>query len=135
MTMPIFLLPLSALRDSFRGRATLQPELIALRYQLATTKRNSRCPLLRPTNRLLWVLLSRFLQNLRDMLVIVKPVTVFGWHLKGFRLMPSTIIVGHVRAQASKRTVLAVMAIPDSLHHRDVLPISRLLRQAEVPKP
>lgn len=81
-----FLLLLSALRDSFRGRAALQLELIALRHQLATMKRTSRRPWLRPMDRLLWVLLSRFLPNWREMLVIVKPETVIGWHRKGFRL-------------------------------------------------
>ncbi len=49
-----FLLLLSALRDSFRGRATLQLELIAVRHQLATMMRTSRRPSLRPTDRLLW---------------------------------------------------------------------------------
>ena len=49
-------------------------------------KRTSRRPSLRPTDRLLWVLLSRLLPNWREMLVIVKPETVIGWHRKGFRL-------------------------------------------------
>jgi hypothetical protein len=35
---------------------------------------------------MLWVLLSRLLPNWREMLVIVKPETVIGWHRKGFRL-------------------------------------------------
>ncbi len=81
-----FLLLLSALRDSFRGRAALQLELIALRHQLVTMKRISRRPSLRSTDRMLWVLLSRLLPNWREMLVIVKPETVIGWHRKGFRL-------------------------------------------------
>ncbi len=37
-------------------------------------------------DRLLWVLIYRLLPNWRDMLVIVKPETVIGWHRKGFRL-------------------------------------------------
>ena len=86
MDATAFLLPLSALRDSFHGRVALQLELIALRHQLGTMKRTSRRPSLRPTDRLLWVLLSRFLPNWREMLVIVKPETVIGWHRKGFRL-------------------------------------------------
>ncbi len=81
-----FLLLLSALRDSFRGRAALQLELIALRHQLVTMKRISRRPSLRSTDRMLWVLLSRLLPNWRETLVIVKPETVIGWHRKGFRL-------------------------------------------------
>jgi len=82
----LFLPLLSALRDSFRGRAALQLELIAVRHQLATMKRTSRRPSLQPADRLLWVLLSRLLPNWREMLVIVKPETVIGWHRKGFRL-------------------------------------------------
>ncbi len=78
MHATLFFLLLSAFRDSFRGRATLQLELIAVRHQLATMKRNARRPSLRPTDRLLWVLLSRLLPNWRDMLVIVKPETVIG---------------------------------------------------------
>ena len=83
----IVLLPLlSVLLDTFRGRAVLQLELLALRHQLATMKRISPRPSLRPSDRLLWVLLSRLLPNWRDVLVIVKPETVIGWHRKGFRL-------------------------------------------------
>ena len=44
----IALLPLSALRDTFRSRAALQLELFALRHQLATMKRKSSRPSLRP---------------------------------------------------------------------------------------
>ena len=86
MDATAFLLLLSTLRDSFHGRAALQLELIAVRLQLAAMKRTLRRPLLRPTDRLLWVLLSRLLPNWREMLVIVKPETVIGWHRKGFRL-------------------------------------------------
>jgi transposase InsO family protein len=49
-------------------------------------KRISPRPSLRPADRLLWVLLSRLLPNWRDVLVIVTPETVIGWHRKGFRL-------------------------------------------------
>ena len=49
-------------------------------------RRTSRRPSLRSTDRLLWVLLSRLLPNWREVLVIVKPETVIGWHRKGFRL-------------------------------------------------
>ncbi len=72
--------------DSFRGRAVLQLELLALRHQLATLERTSPRPSLRPADRLLWVILSRILPNWREVVVIVKPETVIGWHRKGFRL-------------------------------------------------
>ncbi len=82
----IVLLPLSALRDTFRSRAPLQLELFALRHQLATMKRKSSRPSLRPLDRLVWVLLFRLLPAWRAALVIVKPETVIAWHRKGFRL-------------------------------------------------
>ena len=86
MYATVILLLLSSLRDNFRGRAALQLELIALRHQPATMKRNLRRPPWRPTDRLRWALLSRLLPNWRETLVIVKPETVIGWHRKGFRL-------------------------------------------------
>ena len=77
---------LSVLRDTFRGRAVLQLELLALRHQIATINRTTPRPSLRSADRLLWVILSRILPNWREVLVIVKPETVVGWHRKGFRL-------------------------------------------------
>ena len=83
----MILLPfLFVLRDTFRGRAALQLELLALRHQLATLERTSPRPSLRPADRLLWMILSRILPNWRDVVVIVNPDTVVGWHRKGFRL-------------------------------------------------
>ncbi len=82
----VLLAILSVLRDSFRGRAVLQLELLALRHQLATLERISPRPSLRPADRILWVILSRILPNWREVLVIGKPETVVGWHRKGFRL-------------------------------------------------
>jgi hypothetical protein len=83
----IVLLPfLSVLRDTFRGRAVLQLELLALRHQIATINRTTPRPSLRSADRLLWVILSRILPSWREVLVIVKPETVVGWHRKGFRL-------------------------------------------------
>jgi hypothetical protein len=67
----IVLLPfLSALRDTFRGRAVLQLELLALRHQLATLERTSPRLSLRSADRLLWVILSRILPNWREVLLI-----------------------------------------------------------------
>ena len=51
---------LATLRDTFRSRVALQLEVLALRQQLATMKRLSSRPSLRSTDRLFWVLLSRF---------------------------------------------------------------------------
>ena len=83
----LIILPiLSVLRDTFRSRTLLQLELLALRHQLTTIKRTSPRPSLQFADRLLWMILSRTLPNWREVLVIVKPETVVGWHRKGFRL-------------------------------------------------
>jgi len=87
MNASVFPPILSLFCDTFRGRAVLQLELLALRQQLATVKRTSPRPLLRSADRLLWVTLSRILPNWRELVVIVKPEIVIGWHCKGFRLL------------------------------------------------
>jgi putative transposase len=38
------------------------------------------------TDRLFWVWLCQVRPQLLDILVIVKPATVIGWHRKGFRI-------------------------------------------------
>ena len=82
----IAFLLLATLRDTLRRRVALQLEVLALRQQLATMKRNSSRPSLRSADRLFWVLLSRLWPDWRATLVIVKPETVITWHRKGFRL-------------------------------------------------
>ena len=78
---------LLTLRTSFRARATLQLEILALRHQLHVVNR-SRPQRLRLTHadRILWVWLSRLWGGWRDVIVIVKPATVLAWHRRGFRL-------------------------------------------------
>ncbi len=79
---------LFSLRDCFRARAVLQAEILALRHQLLVLQRSSRgrsLPL-RWADRILWVWLSQLWNDWRSALVILKPVTVIGWHRQGFRL-------------------------------------------------
>ncbi len=86
--MPMILsLLLSAVLMSLRGRASLQLELVALRHQLAVLerKRTTR-PRLTRIDRFFWVWLYRLWPGCLDMVVIVKPDTVIGWHRMGFRL-------------------------------------------------
>jgi putative transposase len=78
MNTIVLLSILSLFCDSFRGRAVLQLELLALRHQLATIERTSPRLALRLADRLLWVILSRILPNWREVVVIVKPETVIG---------------------------------------------------------
>src|ERR1700730_3600481 len=74
-TMNSFLVALCALiASSFRTRVTLQAEILALRHQLAVLQANAPRRLrLKRSDRLLWVLLSRFWQDWRRCLQIVQP--------------------------------------------------------------
>jgi putative transposase len=78
----------SSIRQSFRTRAELQVEILALRHQLMVLQRSTRSHKVRPStaDRLLWVGLSRLWRGWRSALVIVKPETVIAWHRLGFRL-------------------------------------------------
>ena len=67
------------------ARAALHLENLALRQQLAALDRKGARPSLRMADRLFWVVLSRLWSGWREILVIVKPETVIGWHRKGFR--------------------------------------------------
>jgi putative transposase len=73
-------------RSSFRSRARMEVEILALRHQLAVLQRPKKRVSLGASDRLLWVILSRFWKQWRSALVTVKPETVIGWHRKGFRL-------------------------------------------------
>ena len=70
---------------SFRTRATLQAEILALRHQLAVFQKNAPRRLrLHRCDRLLWVVLYRFWSGWRRCLQIVQPDTVLRWHRRAF---------------------------------------------------
>ncbi len=70
----------------FKDRADLIAENVALRHQLSCLKHRRKRPRLRPLDRALWAILSRFWGRWRELLVMVKPATVVGWHRQGFKL-------------------------------------------------
>ncbi len=70
----------------FKSRRQLALENVALRHQLDVLQRNAKRPPLKPSDRALWALLTRFLPNWRRHLSIVKPDTVIRWHRAGWRL-------------------------------------------------
>ncbi|MBI4574665.1 MAG: transposase [Planctomycetes bacterium] len=76
----------AALVASLRTRTALQVEILALRHQLAVLQHGGRSAHLRPADRVLWVLPSRWWKGWRQALVIVQPATVVRWHREGFRL-------------------------------------------------
>src|ERR1700736_2224843 len=70
---------------SFRSRAALQLEIIALRHQISVLRRSGKRPNLTDADRVFWAWLSEVWSNWRTALVIVKPETVIAWHRRGFR--------------------------------------------------
>ena len=77
---------LAGLRVFFQSRADASLEILALRQQVAVLKRKRPRPRLNGCDRLFWTILRRFWGRWCDVLVIVKPETVIGWHRAGFRL-------------------------------------------------
>src|SRR3954451_5457144 len=71
------------LAGSFRSRAALQMEILALRHQLNVLQRSVKRPRLSAGDRWLWAWLSRNWAEWRRALVMVKADTVIGWQRKG----------------------------------------------------
>jgi len=77
---------LVAIRVFFRSRSDTALEVLALRQQVAVLKRKRPRPKLNSWARLFWTILRRCWSRWTDVLVLVKPDTVIGWHRAGFRL-------------------------------------------------
>ena len=75
---------LAATRDCFRGRASLQIEVMALRHELHVLERSVKRPKLSASDRFFWACLAATWRSWRSALIMVKPETVIGWHRKGF---------------------------------------------------
>ena len=71
---------------TFKSRAALQAENLALRHQLAILQRSVERPKLTISDRLFWAWLCGVWTDWRSCLAIVKPDTVIRWHRKAFRL-------------------------------------------------
>jgi hypothetical protein len=77
---------LAVMRDCFRGRASLQMEVLALRHQLNVLKCSIKRLKLTASDRFFWACLAATWRSWRSTLIMVKPETVMDWHRKGFRL-------------------------------------------------
>jgi len=77
---------LAAIRVFLRSRGDTALEVLALRQQVAVLKRKRPRPHLNGLDRLFWTTLHCFWSRWSDVLVIVKPETVVGWHRAGFHL-------------------------------------------------
>jgi putative transposase len=85
--VPEFILSvLAAIRVFFQSRTDTALEVLALRQQVAVLKRQRPRPKLNWRARLFWTVLRGCWCRWADVLVIVKPETVVGWHRAGFRL-------------------------------------------------
>jgi hypothetical protein len=82
----VFVALVASLTLSFRSRAALQLEILALRHQLGVLHRSVKRPKLTTADRLPWACLCRIWPDWRSALVIVKPDTVIAWHRKAFWL-------------------------------------------------
>ena len=83
---PLFAAIFDSLSASFRSRAALQLEILALRHQVGVLQRSVKRPKLTPPDRFLWAGLCAMWKDWRSSLFFVQPSTVIGWHRKGFRL-------------------------------------------------
>jgi putative transposase len=79
-------LRLKSVQNCLRSRQQLIIENLLLRHLLSILQRNSMKPRLQTSDRVLFVLLTCFLNNWRQVITIVKPETVISWHRKGFKL-------------------------------------------------
>jgi hypothetical protein len=70
----------------FRDRGDVALEVLAPRQQLAVLKRKRPRPVLSDLDRFFWTILRSVWSRWADVLVLVKPETVVGWHRAGFRL-------------------------------------------------
>ena len=90
---------LAAVRVFFSARRDTALAVLALRKQVAVLKRKRPRPPLNSFDRLFWIMLRRLWPRWADLLVIVKPETVIGWHRAGFRRYsgpPHPFARGHV---------------------------------------
>ena len=74
------LMLLRAITVACRGHHDVVLENLALRHQLRTLQRSVKRPLLRPRDRLFWVVLASVWQRCRSALVLVQPETIVRWH-------------------------------------------------------
>src|SRR5437868_13327943 len=84
--VPAFSALFGSLLASFRTRAALQLEILALRHQIGVLQRSVKRPKLTAADRFLWAWLSSVWNGWESCVSIVKAATVIGWQRKGFGL-------------------------------------------------
>ena len=113
-------------RSSFRSRAALQLEVLALHHQLQVLNRSrARRVRLAPMDRLLWAWLFHVWSDWRAALILVQPKTVVAWHRRGFRVFwawKSRRRVGRPTIPADVRALIRTMSHDN--------PLSGVLRES-----
>jgi putative transposase len=84
--MSILTLLVTFLGSFFKSHRQLALENLALRQQVAMLRQSVRRPRATATDRMFWVLFSRYVDGWRDLLHGLHPDTVVRWHRLGFRL-------------------------------------------------
>ena len=108
---------LVAIRVFFRRRVDTSLEVLALRQQVAVLKRKRSRPVLTRLDRFFWTTLRQLWPRWSEVLAIVKPETVVGWHRAGFRLYwrwRSRPGGGRAKISAEIRSLIRRMAIENA---------------------
>jgi transposase InsO family protein len=71
--------------STFKSRASLQLEVLALRHQLSVYKHSKKRPKISVSDRLFWAWLSKSWVDCFGSLVFVKPKTLIRWQRKRFK--------------------------------------------------
>jgi putative transposase len=82
---PVVSALLAFVASLFRSQTSLRLENLALRHQLAVYQQTIPRPRLYPTDRLVWVWLSRLWSGWQATLAFVQPRTVIAWQRRRFR--------------------------------------------------
>jgi len=83
-----------------RSRRDLVIQNLALRQRLATLA-SRRHPVIRPADRLFWILLRRLWSGWVGSLAIVQQDTVVRWHRAGFRIYWNWLLCRHYERRAA----------------------------------
>ena len=83
---PVLTAVFASLGASFRTRAALQLEILALRHQIGVLPRSVKRPKLTPTDRVLWAWLCSVWNDWEARVFIIQPATVISWQREGFGL-------------------------------------------------
>ena len=93
---------LAAIRIFFRTRLDISLEVLALRQQVAVLKRKRPRPSLNRLDRFFWTTLRQTWPRWSDVLVIVKPETVVGWHRAGSPVLALAITAARWPTQGER---------------------------------